>query len=159
MNEYQEALNRIEEVYCNLDNSMGAMNKFKEDINLLMDLAYKADVFNEVKHPHRWLTLEEYKESRIGKECANRPLEDILYAVTSMYEDRFIYASKDLERVKNNLKEWLDLDTDESKEHWNREFKAMTMSIYEFKRKKDLYDDFLKEIEWIKNQYEVVKRR
>lgn len=36
--EYQEALNRMEEAYYNLDNSMGAMRKFKEDINLLTEL-------------------------------------------------------------------------------------------------------------------------
>lgn len=36
--EYQESLNRMEEAYYNLDNSIGAMNKFKEDINLLARL-------------------------------------------------------------------------------------------------------------------------
>lgn len=36
--EYQEALNRMEEAYYSSDNSMGAMNKFKEDINLLAGL-------------------------------------------------------------------------------------------------------------------------
>lgn len=36
--EYQEALNRMEEAYYSSDNSMGAMNKFKEDINLLTGL-------------------------------------------------------------------------------------------------------------------------
>lgn len=38
MNKYQEALNRMEEAYYSSDNSMGAMNKFKEDINLLTGL-------------------------------------------------------------------------------------------------------------------------
>lgn len=36
--EYQEALNRMEEAYYNLDNSMGAMNRFKKDVNLLEGL-------------------------------------------------------------------------------------------------------------------------
>lgn len=36
--EYQEALNRMEEAYYSSDNSMGAMSKFKEDINLLTGL-------------------------------------------------------------------------------------------------------------------------
>ena len=36
--EYQEALNRMEEAYYNLGNSMGAMSRFKEDVNLLAGL-------------------------------------------------------------------------------------------------------------------------
>lgn len=36
--EYQEALNRMEEAYYSLDNSMGAMSGFKEDINLITEL-------------------------------------------------------------------------------------------------------------------------
>lgn len=165
MNKYKEAIKVVDTVLHHMcgeereDGYLPTMEEMSNSMDLLTDLANKADAFNELKYSNHRFTLEEYRESRIGKECANRLLEDILYAVTSMYENRFMYASKDLERVKNNLKEWLDLVTDESKEHWNREFKAMTMSIYEFKREKDLYDDFLKEIEWIKNQYEVVKRR
>lgn len=38
MNKYKEALNRMEEAYYSSDNSMGAMNKFKEDINLITEL-------------------------------------------------------------------------------------------------------------------------
>ena len=36
--EYQEALNRIEESYYDSDNSMGEMSRFKEDVNLLRGL-------------------------------------------------------------------------------------------------------------------------
>lgn len=36
--EYIEALERMEESYYNLDGCMSAMNKFKEDINLLVGL-------------------------------------------------------------------------------------------------------------------------
>lgn len=36
--EYQESLNRMEEAYYSLDNSMGAMSRFKEDVNLLIGL-------------------------------------------------------------------------------------------------------------------------
>lgn len=36
--EYKEALNRMEEAYYSLDNSMSAMNRFKEDVNLLAGL-------------------------------------------------------------------------------------------------------------------------
>lgn len=36
--EYQEALNRMEETYYNFDGCISAMNKFKEDVNLLYGL-------------------------------------------------------------------------------------------------------------------------
>lgn len=36
--EYQEALNRIEESYYDSDNSMGEMKRFNEDVNLLCEL-------------------------------------------------------------------------------------------------------------------------
>ena len=36
--EYQEALNRMEEAYYNFDGCISSMNKFKEDINLLTGL-------------------------------------------------------------------------------------------------------------------------
>ena len=36
--EYQEALNRIEESYYDSDNSMGEMKRFNEDVNLLCGL-------------------------------------------------------------------------------------------------------------------------
>lgn len=36
--EYQESLNRMEEAYYSSDNSMGAMSRFKEDINLITEL-------------------------------------------------------------------------------------------------------------------------
>lgn len=38
MNKYQEALNRMEEAYYSSDNSMDAMIRFKEDINLITEL-------------------------------------------------------------------------------------------------------------------------
>lgn len=41
MNDYKEALDRIEEAYCDLDNSMSAMKKFSEDIHLLKRLVNK----------------------------------------------------------------------------------------------------------------------
>ena len=50
--EYQEVLNRMEEAYYSSDNSMGAMSRFKEDINSLTGLV------NE--------HFEEKKESNLG---------------------------------------------------------------------------------------------
>lgn len=163
MNKYKEAIKVVDTVLHHMcgeereDGYLPTMEEMSNSMDLLKDLANKADAFNELKYSNHRFTLEEYRESRIGKECANRPLEDILYAVTSIYEDEFMYASKDLERVKNNLKEWLDADVPE--ERWNEEYRKMAMSIYEFKRRQDLFEYFLGSIEWIKNQYEVVKRR
>lgn len=174
MNKYKEAIKVVDTVLHHMcgeereDGYLPTMEEMSNSMDLLTDLANKADAFNEFKRSNHepesekyrhTQTLEEYQESRIGKECANRPLEDILYAVTSIYEDEFMYASKDLERVKNNLKEWLDLENDEPQEPWNRKYLNMVESIYEFKRRKDLFDNFLDSIQWIKNQYEVVKRR
>ncbi len=172
MNKYQEALNTVnavihvmsdehrEDVY---EPTVGELN---DAMAMLSELVDKADAFNEFKcskhepeleEYRHTQTLEEYQESKLGKYCANRPLEDILQAVTNIYEENFMFANKDFERVKNNLKEWLD--TDAPTERWNEEFETMVTSIYEFKRRKDLFDDFLDSIQWIKNQYEVVKRR
>ncbi|WP_337527013.1 hypothetical protein [Holdemanella sp.] len=54
--EYQEALNRMEEAYYNFDNCISSMNKFKEDINLLTGLVNEH--FGEKKESN----LEHYKE-------------------------------------------------------------------------------------------------
>ena len=134
MTKYKEAIKVVDTVLHHMcgeereDGYLPTMEEMSNSMDLLTDLANKADAFNEFKRSNHepesekyrhTQTLEEYQESRIGKECANRPLEDILYAVTSIYEDEFMYASKDLERVKNNLKEWLDADVPE--ERWNEE--------------------------------------
>lgn len=58
--EYQEALNRMEESYYNFDNCMSAMNKFKEDINLLAGLVN--DHFEENVETN----FEHYKDGIIG---------------------------------------------------------------------------------------------
>lgn len=59
MNKYKEALNRMEEAYYSSDNSMGAMNKFKEDINLLYGLV------NEHFKEHPETNFEHYKDGII----------------------------------------------------------------------------------------------
>lgn len=174
MNKYKEAIKVVDTVLHHMcgeereDGYLPTMEEMSNSMDLLTDLANKADAFNEFKRSNHELeleeyrhtqTLEEYKESKVYQYCADRPLEDILQAVTNIYEDRFMCASKDLERVKNHLKEWLDLENDEPREPWNRKYMNMVESIYEFKRRKDLYDNFLDSVQWIKNQYEVVKRR
>lgn len=54
--EYQEALNRMEEAYYNFDSRISSINKFKEDINLLTGLVNEH--FEEKKESN----LEHYKE-------------------------------------------------------------------------------------------------
>ena len=54
--EYIEALNRMEESYYNFDNCISAMNKFKEDINLLKGLV------NEYFEEKEESNFEHYKE-------------------------------------------------------------------------------------------------
>lgn len=56
MNKYKEALNRMEEAYYNLDNSMVAMNRFKEDVNLL------AGLVNEHFEDNVETNFEHYKD-------------------------------------------------------------------------------------------------
>lgn len=65
MNKYKEALNRMEEAYYSSDNSMGAMNKFKEDINLLYGLV------NEHFKEHPETNFEHYKD-RIIELCIDK---------------------------------------------------------------------------------------
>lgn len=53
MNKYKEALNRMEEAYYSSDNSMGAMIRFKEDINLITELVnenFKENVETNLEH-------------------------------------------------------------------------------------------------------------
>lgn len=47
MNKYQEALDRIEETYCNLDNCLSAMKRFGKDIQTLSELVEK-------ENPKKW---------------------------------------------------------------------------------------------------------
>ena len=56
MNKYQEALNRMEEAYYSSDNSMDAMIRFKEDINLITELV------NENFKEHPETNFEHYFE-------------------------------------------------------------------------------------------------
>lgn len=51
--EYQESLNRMEEAYYSSDNSMGAMSRFKEDINLITELVnenFKENIETNLEH-------------------------------------------------------------------------------------------------------------
>lgn len=57
--EYQEALNRMEEAYYNFDSRISSINKFKEDINLLTGLV------NEHFEEKQETNFEHYKDEII----------------------------------------------------------------------------------------------
>lgn len=58
--EYIDALNRMEVSYYNFDNCMSAMNKFKEDVNLLAGLVN--DHFEEKQDEKKETNFEHYKD-------------------------------------------------------------------------------------------------
>ena len=63
--EYQEALERMKESYYNFDNCISAMNKFKEDINLLTGLV------NEHFEENQETNLERYYDDLIKEDCSD----------------------------------------------------------------------------------------
>lgn len=63
--EYIEALEHMKESYYNLDGCMSAMNKFKEDINLLTELVnehFKENVETNFEH-YKDVILEDYSKN------------------------------------------------------------------------------------------------
>lgn len=63
--EYIDALERMKESYYNFDNCMSAMNKFKEDINLLTELV------NEHFEEKQETNLEFYYDDLIKEDCSD----------------------------------------------------------------------------------------
>lgn len=63
--EYIEALERMKESYYNSDGCMSAMNKFKEDINLL------AGLVNEHFDEKQETNLERYYDDLIKEDCSD----------------------------------------------------------------------------------------
>ena len=63
--EYIEALERMKESYYNFDNCMSAMNKFKEDVNLLTGLV------NEHFEEKSETNLEFYYDDLIKEDCSD----------------------------------------------------------------------------------------
>lgn len=114
MNKYKEAIKVVDTVLHHMcgeereDGYLPTMEEISNSMDLLTDLANKADAFNEFKRSNHepesekyrhTQTLEEYQESKVYKYCSDRPLEDIIQAVTNIYEDEFMYASKDLLKI------------------------------------------------------------
>lgn len=63
--EYIEALERMKESYYNFDNCISAINKFKEDINLLTELV------NEHFEEKQETNLERYYDDLIKEDCSD----------------------------------------------------------------------------------------
>lgn len=102
MNRYQEALNRMEEVYYDLDNSMSAMNRFREDINLLTGLV------NECFEENTETNYEHFKDEIIENSGFQFALVDgKLYQCSSdiCNDCRFSTGHGCSEKVKEWLKQ------------------------------------------------------
>ena len=103
--EYQEALNRIEESYYNLGNSMGAMSRFKEDVNLL------ARLVNEHFEEKAETNLEFYYDDLLEegfsdfgvvngkiKSCAYIPCEKCEFEGGNCNKNRIIWLTSKYEK-------------------------------------------------------------
>lgn len=95
--EYQEALNRMEQLYYNFDGCISAMNKFKEDINLLTGLV------NENFEEKEEYNIEHYKEEikRAGYDFAlvnGKPTTcKWMLCDKCFFKDRMLCAKKRIE--------------------------------------------------------------
>lgn len=95
--EYQEALNRMEQSYYNFDGCISAMNKFKEDINLLTGLV------NENFEEKEESNFEHYKEEikRAGYDFAlvnGKPTTcKWMLCDKCFFKDRMLCAKKRIE--------------------------------------------------------------
>lgn len=74
MNKYKEALNRMEESYYSSDNSMSAMSRFKEDVNLLTGLVNEH--FEEKQDEKKETNLEYFKDEILENCMWNLALVD-----------------------------------------------------------------------------------
>lgn len=102
--EYQEALNRMEQSYYNFDNCISAMNKFKEDINLLTGLV------NENFEEKEESNFEHYKEEikRVGYDFAlvnGKPTTcKWMLCDKCFFKDRMLCAKKRMEWMLKQFK-------------------------------------------------------
>lgn len=99
--EYQESLNRMKESYYNSDGCISAMNKFKEDINLLTGLV------NEHFEEKVETNFEHYKDE-ILEECSKYFAvvkgKPTLCCETNCNDCDFLTIQKDCHEI---AKEWL----------------------------------------------------
>lgn len=115
--EYIEALERMEESYYNLDGCMSAMNKFKEDINLIAGLVNE---HFEEKDKHfeekQETNLERYYDDLIKEDCSDFgvvngkiesctfiPCEKCEFKLGNCHKNRIIWLTSKCEKPKYKL--------------------------------------------------------
>jgi hypothetical protein len=102
MNKYKEALNRMEEAYYSSDNSMGAMNLFKEDINLLTGLVnehFKDEIIQHVKYVLAVVNGE-------LKICADTNCDECDFKCSCCGEKRFEWLASPYKKLPYKLSQW-----------------------------------------------------
>ena len=99
--EYQEALNRMEEKYYNLGNSMGEMSRFKEDVNLLAGLVnehFEEKAETNLEFYYDDLLEEGFSDFGIVngkiKSCAYIPCEKCEFEGGNCNKNRIIWLKK-----------------------------------------------------------------
>lgn len=100
MNKYKEALNRMEESYYNLDNSMSAMKRFNEDIHLLKKLVNQAELFE-------WIPFTFDDEGVLNCELPDVGEEILVSDGDSVWRDTWCKAYKKYEFIKDSA--WMPL--------------------------------------------------
>ena len=108
--EYQEALNRMEESYYDSDNAMGSMSRFKEDVNLL------AGLVNEHFEEKAETNLEFYYDDLLEegfsyfgvvnwkiKSCAYIPCEKCEFEGGNCNKNRIIWLTSKCKKRKHKF--------------------------------------------------------
>ena len=103
--EYIEALERMKESYYNFDNCMSAINKFKEDINLLTELVNEH--FDEKQDEKKETNLEHFKDEIIEDYSQN--LAVVKGRPTLCYKTNCNDCDFKINQIgcRNKAKEWL----------------------------------------------------
>ena len=108
--EYQEALNRMEESYYDSDNSMGEMKRFKEDVNLLCGLVNEHFEEKQETNLERYyddLIKEDYSDFGVVngkiKSCAYIPCEKCEFEGGNCNKNRIIWLTSKCKNRKHKF--------------------------------------------------------
>lgn len=139
--EYQEALNRMEEAYYNLGNSMGAMSRFKEDVNLL------ARLVNEHFEENAETNLEFYYDDLLEKgfsdfgvvngkikSCAYIPCEKCEFEGGNCNKNRIIWLTS---KCKNRKHKFTQFEYDLINTYRNVDDRCKFNGCYQLKSLKE----------------------
>ena len=108
--EYQEALNRIEESYYDSDNSMGEMKRFNEDVNLLCGLVNEH--FEEKAETNLEFYYDDLLEEGFSdfclvngkiKSCAYIPCEKCEFEGSNCNKNRIIWLTSKCKKRKHKF--------------------------------------------------------